>query len=249
MATRVSFAPQTTGNLFLDALPAASANRLIPLLEKLTVTRGHVIVAAGTAPQYVTFPLHSVISVVSTTADGVTVEVGLIGRDGLSEVSVVLGDDQSPNDVMVQIPDGILRMDTRAFLEIVRDDPQLKDRLLRYAQVVYLSTAQSSLCNRLHPINERCARWLLMAHDRVDGDEVLLTQEYLATMLGVRRRPSVTLAASALEHGGFIAYKRGRITIRDRAGLENVACECYAYVNRQFERLLGYSPRKVPVAP
>lgn len=244
MSSSVSFELPPTGNLFLDALPAASARRLIPLLEQLTARRSDVIATAGTAPQYAVFPLHSVISIVSTTADGVTVEVGIIGREGLSELSIILGDAQSPHDVMVQIPDGIMRIATSAFIEIVRDDPALKERLLHYAQAMFISAAQFSLCNRLHPINERCARWLLMAHDRIAGDEVLLTQEYLATMLGVRRRPTVTVAASALEQGGYIGYRRGRITIRDRAGLEGIACDCYAYVNKQFERLLGYSPRK-----
>lgn len=129
------------------------------------------------------------------------------------------------------------------FRKALERDPELKSFALRYAQATLMSTAQLSACNSLHPINERCARWLLMAHDRVDGDLLLLTQDFLSQMLGVRRG-GVTLAASALQEAGFISYSRGHINVRNRAGLESAVCECYETIDRDWESLLGYPIRK-----
>lgn len=235
--------PGATGNLFLDALPAASSAFLIPKLDRVSLPRGTPIASAGKPIEYVVFPVASVISTVMTMRDGSGVEVSLVGRDGFYGLHVALGDERSADDAMVQLPDSGFRIRSADFREALRRDEQLTARVLRYAQCTLVAFAQLSACNRLHPVNERCARWLLMAHDRVDGDELALTHEYLATMLGVRR-PAVSVAAAALDEAGLIAYHRGRIVVHNRRGLEAAACECYATVNGACRRILGYDARK-----
>ena len=232
-----------TGNLFLDSLGAASAELLLPQLERLSLPSSAPVAYPGTPLEYVIFPLGSVVSAVTTMLDGTDVEVTLVGREGFYGVQVALGDNESSGTAMVQIPGPLLRLAAGSFRDALDADPALNERALRYTQATLVTVAQFSGCNRLHPTNERCARWLLMAHDRVPADEIVLTHEYLATMLGVRR-PGVSLAAAALEQAGFIEYHRGRIVMRNRAGLEQTACECYAAANDALERLLGYDVRK-----
>ncbi len=241
----LSLAPETgrTGNLFLDTLGTASAELLLPQLERVSLPSSAPIAYPGTPLEYVIFPLGSVVSAVTTMLDGTDVEVTLVGRDGLYGVQVALGDDESSGSAMVQIPGPLFRIASARFRDALVADSALNERVLRYTQATLVTVAQCSGCNRLHPTNERCARWLLMAHDRVPADEMLLTHEYLATMLGVRRH-GVSLAAAALEQAGFIEYHRGRIVMRNRAGLEQTACECYAAANGALERLLGYDVRK-----
>jgi CRP-like cAMP-binding protein len=232
-----------TGNLFLDSLSPESAAQLLPKLEKVAGAVGLSIGRGGVPLEHVVFPVGSVVSAVTRMNDGTDIEVTLIGRDGYYGVHLALGSDTSSNDAMVQIPDTFLRMRSADFVEALRADAPLKERALAYALAMLESLGQFSACNRLHPVNERCARWLLMAHDRVATDEIFLTHEYLAVMLGVRR-PSVSLAAAALDQAGVIEYRRGRIRVTNRAGLEAVSCECYAVANDSMERLLGYSARK-----
>jgi len=230
-------------NLFLDTLPSASAARLLPKLERITIGVGTAVAAPGMAIEYVVFPIRGVISTVTSMRDGASIEVMLIGREGFFGLPVLFGDDTSANEAMIQIAGPVLRIRSADFLACIDNDRTLNARLLRYAQTTFTAILQFAGCNRLHSVNERCARWLLMAHDRVTGDELLLTHEYLATMLGVRR-PGVSLAAAALEEAGLIEYHRGRILVRDRRGLEAAACECYAVVNHESYRLLGYDVSK-----
>lgn len=131
-------------------------------------------------------------------------------------------------------------MPARIFRAVVESDPELKAFCLRYAQAVIMTSVQVAACNSLHPVNARCAKWLLMAHDRVNENPIPLTQEFLSQMLGVRRA-SVVVAASSLQGAGFISYSRGHITIRDRAGLESASCECYGAMDREWKKLMGYS--------
>ncbi len=235
--------PGSSGNLFLDALPGTSASSLLPQLECLSLPKGSPIASAGKPLEYVVFPVASVISTVMTMRDGSGVEVSLVGRDGFYGLHVALGDERGADDAMVQLADSVFRIRSADFRKALRGDEQLTARVLRYAQFTLVGFAQFSACNRLHPINERGARWLLMAHDRVQGDELALTHEYLATMLGVRR-PAVSVTAAALDEAGLIAYNRGRIVVRNRPGLEAAACECYAAVNAACRRILGYDARK-----
>jgi CRP-like cAMP-binding protein len=148
------------------------------------------------------------------------------------------GVDKSPHETMVQIPDGAVRMKTSVLKEEFKRGGALHDSLLRYLQLLLLQTSQIAACNRLHSIGERLARWLLMSHDRCRCEELPLTQEFLAMMLGIRRA-GVTEAALILQAEGYIAYRRGHITMLDRAGMEEFACECYRIVKDEFDRLVG----------
>ena len=237
--------PSPTGNLFLDSLPAASVETLRPMLVLTDGQAGKMLAHAGMPIQHAVFPIASVLSAVTRMQDGTDVEVMVIGREGFYGLQLALGSETSGDEVMVQIADAYWRMSSSNFVKCLSADPVLMRRALSYTQVMLETISQFSACNRLHPVNERCARWLLMAHDRVVGDTLFLTHEYLATMLGVRR-PSVSLAAAALDEAGLIEYHRGRIFIRNRPGLEHAACECYANASDSLERLLNYNVRKRP---
>ena len=171
--------------------------------------------------------------------DGTTVEVGVVGSEGMVGVSLLSGDDISPHQAIVQLADGAMRMRTRAFQNAIKEDAAFTNLLLRYQQALFTQVAQTAACNRVHPVEERLARWLLLSQDRMESSELNLTQEFLATMLGVRRA-SVTVAALSLQTAGIITYSHGKITVLNRKGLEASSCECYEIVKKEFERLLGY---------
>ena len=164
--------------------------------------------------------------------------MGVVGREGMAGVPAFLGADRSPTEVFCQIPGECLRLPVAVFKEEVRQDGPFRAVIQRYTQALLNLVFQSTACNHHHTVDSRCARWLLMTHDRVGADEMPLTQEILAMMLGVRRA-SVTEAAGVLQRAGFIIYRRGRLTILDRAGLEAAACECYRVVRDEFDRLLS----------
>jgi CRP-like cAMP-binding protein len=232
-----------TGNLFLDTLPAASAKRVVPYLERIEAGVGAKVASSGLPLEHVVFPIAGVVSAVTRMRDGSDVEIVVVGREGFYGMQVVLGSYVSANEAMVQIPNSMYFMRATDFRKCLDDDDALRKRALFYVQATIDAMGQFSGCNRLHPINERCARWLLMAHDRIPTDELFLTHEFLATMLGVRR-PGVSVAAAALESAGLIEYRRGRIVIRNRRGLEAASCECYGVANDAIVRVLGYDIRK-----
>jgi CRP-like cAMP-binding protein len=175
-----------------------------------------------------------VISVVTDLQDGTVVETGTIGREGFLGLPIVFGAEKSPWRAFCQIPGEAFCMPAEALKAEVARGGTLDRVIRRYAGAAMSLLAQSAACNRAHSLEQRMARWLLMTHDRVEADEFPLTQEFLGQMLGVRR-PTVSLAGSALQRAGLIAYSRGRIAIVDRRGLEKVSCECYAYVRQQFD--------------
>jgi CRP-like cAMP-binding protein len=223
------------------------ANRLLALLspeERARLLRGakaepfdayQVLYAAGREITHMYFPLSGVISLVVKMTDA-AVEATTIGNEGFIGVPVVLGVASTTLQVVGQIPGRALKIPARAVLDECRRATGLNRLLLCYADAMMVQLAQHTACNRTHSIEQRCARWLLMAHDRVEGDEFALTQEFLAQMLGVRRA-TVTMVAGALHKAGFIDYSRGRIRIVDRRGLEGVACECYEVVRRAIKRV------------
>lgn len=227
-----------TGNSFIDSLPAPTRNQLRPMLARTSLPKGLVLAEPGVPIEQIYFPVRSVISTVTRMADGNAVEVGLAGHEGMSALSVVFGSRVSPHMTVVQIQDSAYSMGAQLFLDQMENDRRLKDRVLAYAEYTFTAAAQFAACNRLHAIEERYARWILMAADRT-GNDFMLTQEYSAQMLGVRR-PGVTLVARSMSDAGLISYRRGHIAVLNRAGLEELSCECYAMVNGELRRLMGY---------
>jgi CRP-like cAMP-binding protein len=183
------------------------------------------------------FPLTCVLSVVAKMQDGTMIEVGTVGYEGVSALPLILGSTMSANHSYCQVPGDAVSISTDMFAHLMRENPHFQKRLDRYLQAYINLLGQHAACNRLHSVYERCARWILMTHDRVRSDKVHLTQEFLGMMLG-SRRSGVTIAASTLRAAGFITYAHGIITILDRHGLEEASCECYAMAQKQFG-LLG----------
>ncbi len=237
MSTGEPFAPRG-GNRLLESLPPDLRERLLPRLDRVQFAFKQIFYDVNQPITAVYFPISGVVSLVTITEDGGIVEVATVGNEGMVGIPLLLGAESTPGRAFVQVPGEGWRMEAAEFRAQLQRDDRLRDHLGRYTQSLFDQIAQSAACNRLHSINERCARWLLMTHDRVGRDEFPLTQEFLAQMLGVRRA-SVNAAASFLQRAGFIRYSRGVITILDRAGLESASCECYRILRDEFERLLG----------
>jgi CRP-like cAMP-binding protein len=225
-------------NRILRAVPRADLDRLLGASRVDHLDVGERLYRPGQRISEVFFPLDSVVSVVTTMKDGASIEVATVGNEGLAGVPVFLGAEAGPNEAFSQIPGKMVRTPAAAFMAEIERVPKLREAVARYTQALFGLVSQSVACNRLHSIEERLARWLLMCRDRTNTDEMPLTQEFLADMLGVRR-PGVTLAAGMLQKAGLLSYNRGRITILDRVGLEGVACECYRVVRDEFDRLVG----------
>ncbi|UEM22772.1 Crp/Fnr family transcriptional regulator [Skermanella mucosa] len=201
----------------------------VPLPHKLTVVHPDEVIT------HVFFIERGCASLINILPDGSAVEVGTIGNEGMVGTPVLMESDRMPMQCDIQIPGDGWRMPAQALRTALRRSDTLRAKLLRFAQGHFNQVGQTAACNRLHTIDERCARWLLMTRDRV-GDDFPLTQEYLAIMLGVRRA-GVTVTANLLQKAGFIRYTRGHITILDPAGLEDVACDCYRIIRDDFQRL------------
>jgi len=229
---------QLTGNRLLDQLAPAQLERLRPHLTAEALHLNQTLQARGKLVETVFFPRSGMISVVAMMRDGASVEVGIVGREGMLGIQTLLGDDTSLNEAMVQIPGTALRMPAGILRHEADANPKLRTVLLRYVQAVLNSATQSAACNRAHLLEQRLARWLLTARDRAGGDRLPLTHEFIAMMLGVRRA-GVTVAAQSLQSAGLIHYVHGRVAIADREGLEVAACECYEVIKREYVRLLG----------
>ena len=224
-------------NRLLGALVDEDLDRLLPSLESVPLVDGMPIYEPNKPITHVYFPISGVISLVSEMSAG-TVEVGTIGPEGMTGVPLVLRATTMPTRAFVQVPGHAYRTRGDDLCAVMREAPQVERLLYRYVLALFDQTAQHAACNRLHALEERCARWLLMTHDRVDGDVVPLKQQFLAEMLGVHR-PAVTIAAGALQKAGVIRYSRGKVTVLDREALEEAACECYGIITRRDNELLG----------
>jgi CRP-like cAMP-binding protein len=222
-----------TGNHLLDAMPSESFESLQDHLEAVDLVLGRSV----SPDAHVYFPLTGLISVVAVMADGGTVEIGMSGREGMFSISSILCEDAPSDAAMVQLPGRALRIKATLLRQEIEAHSAVRALLLRYTLAFVNAVAQSAACNRLHLLEQRCARWLLACHDRAEGDTFPMTHEFLATMLGVRR-PGVTLAARALQEHGLITYNHGTMTVLDREGLEEAACECYGTIQREFARLM-----------
>jgi CRP-like cAMP-binding protein len=225
-------------NKILAGLPAKEYARLLPHLTAVSLPLGEILYKTEDRIEYVYFPNSGVVSFVAHMKEGASIEVGLAGSEGMVGLPILFGDDVSQNEAIVQIADGAMRMKASVLTEELKRDGELQPLLMRFALALMKQVSQTAACNRNHHVGERLARWLLTCHDRVHGDELKLTQEFIAEMLGTRRS-GVSEAAMMLQGSGLIRYSRGHITILDREGLEEFACECYATVRVEFDRLLG----------
>lgn len=229
---------QTSGNRLLAVLPTESYARLAPHIEPVTFSLGEVVYESGGHMRYVYFPTTSHISLLYTMIDGSTAEMGLVGNEGIVGISLFMGGETTPNRAMVQGAGGAFRMKAKAMLDEFKRGSVFQHLLLRYTQALITQISQTAVCNRLHSVEQRLCRWLLMTHDLADSDELQMTHEFISNMLGVRRE-GVSMAAQRLQEQGMISYVRGHIIILDREKLLAFVCECYGVVKDEHKRLLG----------
>jgi len=230
--------PAPTTNRILNALPPEEYEHLSPRLERISLPLRQVLYHPDQPITHVYFPESGTVSVVSVFEDGRNVEVGMVGNEGMFGLNVFMGSVSTPLEAVVQLPGEGLRMRADVLREEFKRCGPLQDLLLRYTQAFIMQVAQNAACNRAHHIEGQIIKWLLMCQDRAHSQELELTQEFIATMLGVRR-PGVTETAGLLRDRGLIDYVRGHITIANREGLEALTCECYQLVTKEFARLLS----------
>jgi CRP-like cAMP-binding protein len=232
----IDYRESAPNNELLASLPPEVAEVLQPLIESVDLDAGAVLYEAGTVLRHVYFPVTAVVSLVSPLQDGACSEVAVVGREGVAGVCAFMGGGKALSSAVVQRPGLAWRMSARDIADLARDVEPLMQQLLRYTQALFTHMAQSSACNRHHALAPQLCRWLLQHLDRQVGDEMRVTHERIAGMLGVRRE-GVTGAALQLQRDGLIRYSRGRIRVLDRRGLEQHSCECYGVVDRAYEQL------------
>jgi len=225
-----------TENRLLAALPRDEYQRVAPNLHPVTFSLGEVVYESGGHLDYIYFPTTSVVSLLYAMENGSVAEAGLAGNDGVVGIALFLGGDTTPNRAVVQLGGRALKMKAKLLREEFSRGGMLQQLLLRYTQALITQISQTAACNRLHSVEQRLCRWLLLCHDRTESNELLMTQEFISNMLGGRRE-SVTVAAGRLQDASLIHYSRGHIKILDRKGLEAAVCECYGVVKREVERL------------
>jgi CRP-like cAMP-binding protein len=230
---------QSYRNRLLALLGSEDLARLRPHLKPITFEYRQSLYEANSAISSVYFPIDGVASLVNTMANGSAAEVGTIGNEGIVGLPVIFGDSLAPTSAYIQVPGSGLRLRADVLSAEIDRSTTMRKVLLHYAHAFFNQVAQSAACNHFHSVEQRCCRWLLMTHDRVQSDRFLLTHEFLGMMLGVRRT-SVTDVARMLKHQKLIDYNRGRVTILNRTGIEKHACECYAVSKKEFDRLLGH---------
>ena len=236
-SARPSSGVEPIPNRLLAALPRDDYRRLLPHLTTVPIKVKQVLHKHGGIVKDVFFPNTAVCSMTTVMADGSMVEVATIGNEGLVGINAFLGDNVTPGATMVQVGSGTaVRMGVAEFKREARRNGAFQDVVNRYAQALVATMMQSVACNTLHPLRQRCARWLLSTQDRVEGESFGLSHEFLAIMLGAQR-PTVTLVAGSLQKSGLIRYKHGQVTVLDRKGLEAASCECYGTIRSHFQRL------------
>lgn len=241
MPEDASFSTQPSlsiNNQILNALPEEELERLLPDLEPVELALGQYLYQAEDVIDYVYFLNNAMASVIAATEAGQTAEVGVIGREGAVGIDVFMGSTRTLHDILVQHADGAFRIKTAVIKEEFKRGGVLQTLLLNFTRLMMIQISQTALCNRLHTVEERLARWLLLCRDRAETESLQLTQEFLATMLGTNRA-TVTISAIALQSAGYIKYSRGSITIIDAEGLEDFTSECYQTVKNEYDR----SPR------
>ena len=223
-------------NQVLAALPAAEWRLIEPHLERVELPQGAMLYEPGVVLRHVYFPVTAIVSLVSSMKDGASAEVAVVGNEGVVGVYAFMGGGRALSGAVVQSAGCALRMTADAIACHARQSESVMQQLLRYTQALFTHMAQTSACNRHHAVDQMLCRWLLLSLDRRDGNEMIVTQEQIASMLGVRRE-GVTCSALKLQKAGLIEYHRGRMSVLDRAGLEARSCECYSVVRQAYDRL------------
>jgi CRP-like cAMP-binding protein len=224
-------------NFLLNALPTDEFERLQPSLELVKMKLGEVLYESGGKMPYVYFPTDCIVSMLYVMENGSSAEIAVVGKEGIIGVALFMGGGSMPNRAVVQSAGYAYRMRNQVFMQEFNRYAKLMHLLLRYTQALITQMAQTAVCNRHHSVDQQLCRWLLLSLDRLSTNELTMTQELIANMLGVRRE-GVTEAAGKLQQAGLIAYSRGHITVLDRPGLEDRVCECYQVVKCEFDRLL-----------
>ena len=231
--------PSTSSNQnhLLRALPAGELNRWMPLLETVDLPLGSVLYEPGATLSHVYFPTTAIVSLLYVMENGASAEIAVVGNEGIVGISLFMGGESTPSRAVVQSAGKGARLKASVVKEEFNRAGPVLHLLLRYTQALITQMAQTAVCNRHHSLDQQLCRWLLLSLDRLEGNELVMTQELIANMLGVRRE-GVTEGALKLQHAGLISYARGRITVIDRPGLEKRSCECYAVVKKEYDRLL-----------
>jgi CRP-like cAMP-binding protein len=233
--------PSYHHNLILASLPADELVRLAPNLKLIEMPLGRALYESGDTLRHVYFPTDSIVSLLNVMSDGASAEVAVVGNEGVVGVALFMGGATTPSRAIVQSAGSAYRLAGDALLTEISRHGELLRSLLRYTQALITQMAQTVVCNRHHSVDQQLCRWLLLSLDRLPGNELNMTQELIANMLGVRRE-GVTVAAGKLQEMGIIRYSRGRIQVQDRERLEQLACECYSVVRREVERLTAPQP-------
>ncbi|MDO8961983.1 MAG: Crp/Fnr family transcriptional regulator [Methylophilus sp.] len=231
-------------NLLLNALPDEDFERIEPMLELVEMPLGLVLYESGGQLRHVYFPTTSIVSLLYVLENGASAEIAVVGNEGILGISLFMGGETTPSRAVVQSAGYGYRMSAKNLKEEFKRAGNMMRLLLRYTQALITQMAQTAVCNRHHTVEQQLCRWLLLSMDRLEGDQLNMTQELIANMLGVRRE-GVTEAACKLQHAGLIQYARGHIKVIDRPGLENRVCECYQVVKTEFDRLLPELESKV----
>jgi CRP-like cAMP-binding protein len=228
---------QPSQNHLLGALPPAEEQRWMPLLESVDLPLGHVLYESGAALGHVYFPTTAIVSLLYVMENGASAEIAVVGNEGVVGVSLFMGGESTPSRAVVQSAGQGFRLKANTMKEEFNRAGPVLHLLLRYTQALITQMAQTAVCNRHHTLDQQLCRWLLLSLDRLEGNQLVMTQELIANMLGVRRE-GVTEGALKLQRAGLISYMRGHITVLDRAGLEKRSCECYSVVKKEYDRLL-----------
>jgi CRP-like cAMP-binding protein len=212
----------------------------LPQLELVELALGDVLYESGMRTEHVHFPIDAIVSLLYVTRDGASAEIAVVGNEGVVGIAIFMGGGSSTNRAVVQSAGKAMRIRAHFIAEEFRRSGPVLRLMLRYTQALIAQTAQTAVCNRHHSVDQQLCRWLLLSLDRLESNVLTMTQELIANMLGVRRE-GVTEAALKLQRAGLISYARGRITVLDRPGLEDRACECYGVVKHEYDRLLPHS--------
>ena len=229
--------PDPSQNLLLAALPDAERDRWLPHMEHVDMPLGKVLYESGATLSHVYFPTTSIVSMLYQMEDGASAEIAIVGYEGIVGISLFMGGQSTTSRAVVQSAGHGFRLKSRLLMQEFNRAGPVMHQLLLYTQALITQMTQTAVCNRHHSLDEQLCRWLLLSLDRLRSNQLVMTQELIANMLGVRRE-GVTEAAGNLDRAGLIRYQRGHITILDRCGLENRTCECYAVVKREYDRLL-----------